>query len=336
METARSATRDRSAWQAWHGPDEDIRLGISSCLLGEAVRFDGGHKHDRYLTGVLGQWVTWVPVCPEVDIGLPTPRPSIRLEKQDGASRLVNPRTGEDLTERMRSYSEEKVTELQELNLDGYVLKRASPSCGMERLKVYPPGGGSPDRNGVGVYAEVLMRRWPGLPVEEEGRLNDPVLRENFIERVFCRHRWRNLVAGGLSRARLVEFHTAHKLLLRSHNEAGYRRLGRIVAAAGSVPDAEMYTQYETELHATLATRTTTKRHVNVLYHILGYLKKVIGPDDKQEVIGLIEDYRNGLLPLVVPVTLLRHHVHRHDVRYMLGQLYLEPHPKELMLRNRV
>ncbi len=336
MEKARSATHDVPAWSAWHGPDNEIRLGISSCLLGEEVRFDGGHKHDRYLTGVLGQWVRWVPVCPEVDIGLPIPRPSIRLENHDGSVRLVNPRSGEDLTDRMRTYSERKVSDLQELNLDGYVLKRASPSCGMERLKVYPPHGGSPDRDGVGIYAQVLMRRWPGLPIEEEGRLNDPVLRENFIERVFCRHRWRNLVTGGLSRARLVEFHTAHKLLLRSHNEAGYQRLGRIVAAAGSMPDATLYERYEAELHATLATRTTTKRHVNVLYHILGYLKKVLDPAEKQEVIGLIEDYRTGLLPLIVPVTLLRHHVHRHSVSYMLGQLYLEPHPKELMLRNRV
>ena len=332
----RSATSDTPAWRAWHGGDEEIRLGISSCLLGEPVRFDGGHKHDRYLTGVLGQWVRWVPVCPEVDIGLPIPRPTIRLENHDGTVRLVNPRSREDLTDRMRSYAEDKVAELQQLELDGYVLKRASPSCGMERLKVYPPGGGSPDRNGIGIYAEVLMQRWSGLPVEEEGRLNDPVLRENFIERVFCRHRWRNLLAAGLSRSRLVEFHTAHKLLLRSHNEAGYRRLGRIVAAAGTIPDEELFANYEAEMDLTLATRTTVKRHVNVLYHILGYLKKLVEPDDKRELITLIEDYRNGLVPLIVPITLLRHHVHRHQIRYMLGQLYLEPHPKELMLRNRV
>lgn len=319
----------------WHDPNEEIRVGISSCLLGEEVRFDGGHKHDRYLTGVLGEWVRWVPVCPEVDIGLPIPRPSIRLEGAPTEPRLVEPKSGEDLTERMRTYSERKVAELKELDLDGYVLKKGSPSCGMERVRVYGPGG-APSRDGVGLYARELMQRWPHLPVEEEGRLNDPRLRENFIERVFCRHRWRTLLRGGASRGRLVEFHTAHKLLLSSHNEAGYRRCGRVVAAAGTVPNDQLLRDYEEEFHSTLASKATAKRHANVLYHVLGYLKQALGPAEKQELVTLIEDYRTGLVPLVVPVTLLRHHVHRHGIEYMLGQLYLEPHPKELMLRNRV
>jgi uncharacterized protein YbgA (DUF1722 family)/uncharacterized protein YbbK (DUF523 family) len=319
----------------WHDQDEPIRIGISSCLLGQKVRFDGGHKHDRYLTGVLGQWVEWVPVCPEIEIGLGIPRPTIRLEGTAEDARLIEPTSGEDLTERMQVYSQRKVRELQRDDLDGYVLKRASPSCGMERVKVYTKGG-MPEKKGVGVYARVLLERWPHLPVEEEGRLNDAVLRENFVERLFAHHRWRGLVRSGLSRAKLVEFHTAHKMLLRSHNEAGYRRCGRVVAEAGKVTDAELFAAYEEEFHTTMKWKTTRKRHTNVLYHILGYLKRVLEPAEKQEMVTVIEDYRTGLLPLIVPVTLLRHNVHRHGVEYMLGQLYLEPHPKELMLRNRV
>lgn len=335
MVTLRSASHDTPAWQLWHDPNGEIRVGISSCLLGQKVRYDGGHKHDRYLTDTLGAWVTWLPVCPEIEIGLGIPRPSIRLERGEDGSRLVNPRSGEDLTARMDAYSRARVSDLQRLDLDGYVLKKDSPSCGMERVKVWGSGG-MPMKDGIGVYARVLQELWPLLPLEEEGRLNDPVLRETFIERLFARNRWRALVRRGLDRGRLVEFHTAHKLVLRSHNEAGYQRLGRLVASAGQLPDAELFQQYEQGLHETMTSRATPKRHANVLYHIAGYLKQALSPEEKQELVGLIEDYRQGLIPLVVPVTLLRHHVHRHGVTYMLGQLYLEPHPKELMLRNRV
>lgn len=322
------------AWRQWHD-DEPIRLGVSSCLLGAKVRFDGGHKRDRYLIDVLGDWFTWVPVCPELDIGLGVPRPSIRLVHDRPLPRLIEPNTEEDLTEKMERYSIGKVEELQTKDLDGYILKRASPSCGMERVKVFGKGG-SPAKNGVGVFARVLMEKWPNLPVEEEGRLNDPVLRERFIEHVFCRHRWRTMAAAGFSRRRLVEFHTAHKLLLRAHNEAGYRRLGRIVASAGTISDGALFSTYLDEFHATLNTKATQKRHANVLYHALGYLKKALGSFEKQEAVQLIEDYRTGLVPLIVPVTLLRHHAAKHRIPHLMGQLYLEPHPKELMLRNRV
>jgi uncharacterized protein YbgA (DUF1722 family)/uncharacterized protein YbbK (DUF523 family) len=322
------------SWTKWHD-DEPIRLGISSCLLGAKVRFDGGHKHDRYLTDVLGEWFRWVPVCPEVEIGLGTPRPTIRLVQGGKHPRLVEPKSGEDLTERMEIYSRRRVDELMAKDLDGYVLKRASPTCGMERVKVYTEAG-MPVASDAGVFARILMERWPTLPCEEEGRLNDPMLRERFIEHVFCRHRWRTLVRRGLSRRSLIAFHTAHKLLLRAHNEAGYRRLGRIVASAGTIPDAELFDSYEAEFNAVLSARATRKRHANVLYHVLGYLKQVLDPFEKQEAVALIEDYRKELVPLVVPITLLRHHAAKHDVDYLKGQLYLEPHPRELMLRNRV
>jgi len=323
------------AWQRWHDATEPMRLGISSCLLGQQVRYDGGHKRDRYLTEVLGQWMTWVPVCPEVEIGLSIPRPTIRLERGDPLPRLVEPRSGEDLTARMEAYADAKVAELRQLEINGYILKEGSPSCGMERVRVYGNGGES-RRNSSGVFARVLLERLPSLPVEEEERLNDPLLRERFIEHVFCHHRWRSLTRGGRTRQRLVAFHTAHKLILRSHNEAAYRRLGLIVAAAGAVPDDELFAQYEHELSVAMKTRASAKRHANVLYHALGYLKKVLDGSEKQELVRLIEDYRTGLVPLIVPVSLLRHHVRKHRVDYLVGQLYLEPHPKELMLRNRV
>jgi len=329
-----STPHPEPSWRRWHD-DEPIRLGVSSCLLGAKVRFDGGHKRDCFLSDVLGDWFEWVAVCPEIDIGLGIPRPSIRLVHDQPVPRLIQPVTGEDLTERMEAYSQTKVDEMKAVGLDGYILKRASPSCGMERVKVFGKGG-SPTKNGVGVFARVLMNRWPTLPVEEEGRLNDPTIRERFIEHVFCRHRWSSLVRRGLTRGTLVEFHTAHKLLLLAHNEAGYRRLGRIVAGVGAMPDHELFSSYETEFHGTLNHKATVKRHTNVLYHVLGYFKKVFDSFEKREAVQLIEDYRLGMVPLVVPITLLRHHVLKHHIEYMMGQLYLEPHPRELMLRNRV
>lgn len=330
-----NTTSELPAWRAWHDDRTPIRVGVSSCLLGARVRYDGGHKRDRYLTDVIGDWVQWVPVCPEVEVGMPTPRPAIRLVGLDDGVRLVEPDSGHDWTDAMEQWSERRIAGLKGDDLDGYVLKRASPSCGMERVKVWS-GQGMPAKTGVGVFARVLMDRWPNLPVEEEGRLNDPVLRENFIVRVFCRHRWRRLLADGARRSHLVAFHTAHKMLLQSHNEAGYRRLGRLVASLGTRPDGEIVAEYEDELFRTLASRATVKRHTNVLQHAAGYLKRVLDGPAKAELHELVEDYRQGLVPLVVPITLLRHHVRRHGVEYMQGQLYLEPHPKELMLRNRV
>ncbi len=330
-----TAPSDEPAWRQWHDQEEPLRLGISSCLLGEQVRYDGGHKHDRYLTGVLGEWVTWVAVCPEIDIGLPVPRPTIRLEQGLPSPRLIMPSSGEDLSERMQRYAEHKISELQELQLDGYVLKKGSPSCGLERVRVWGAQG-APARNGVGSYARVLLERWPGLAIEEEGRLNDPMLRERFIEHIFCRHRWRSMERRGLSRSRLVQFHTAHKMLLRAHNEAAYRRLGQIVAGAGTLPETQLFATYQQELAVALASRASAKRHSNVLYHAVGYLKRQLDSFERQELVQLIEDYRHGLVPLIVPITLLRHHVTKHRIPSLLGQLYLEPHPKELMLRNRV
>ena len=313
---------------------EPIRIGISSCLIGCKVRFDGGHKKDDFLVDTFGAWVRWVPVCPEVEVGMGTPRESIRLVKEDGAMRLVAPKSGRDWTEPMRSYSVRRVGELAGADLCGYVLKKDSPSCGMERVKVY--GDGMPTKSGRGAFAEVLLARFPDLPIEEEGRLCDPRLRDNFVERVFAYHRVKGLFAGRWTVGGLVAFHTAHKLQLMAHSPQAYTALGRLVAAAKGAPRAELAASYTSQLMQGLKTLATARRNTNVLLHIVGYFKRLLDTAARTELLAIIEDYQRGLVPLIVPITLLRHHVRTHDVRYLAGQTYLAPHPKELMLRNHV
>jgi uncharacterized protein YbgA (DUF1722 family)/uncharacterized protein YbbK (DUF523 family) len=314
---------------------EPIRIGVSSCLLGKPVRFDGGHKRDDFLVDTLGPHVRFVPVCPEVEIGLGTPRETIRLERQAGEVRFAMRKTGEDLTDRMRTYSERRVARLAKEDLCGYVLKKDSPSCGMERVKVWGATG-APSKTGRGVFAEALLRALPNLPVEEEGRLNDPHLRENFIERVFAYRRLRDLFSGRWTVGDLVRFHTAHKLALMAHSPSAYRALGTVVAHAARQPRAELRARYENGFMETFRTLATVRKHANVLSHMAGYFKQQLDAEAKRELHGLIDDYRRGFVPLIVPVTLIRHYVRRHDVGYLAGQTYLEPHPKELMLRNHV
>ena len=334
--TARSSYDNAlGTWRAWHDDAIPLRLGVSSCLLGEEVRYDGGHCRNRFVVDILGQWFEWVPVCPEMEIGMGTPRPTIRLLADGDTVKLVAPKTGEDFTKRMRAYSRKRVGELTRSGLDGYILKKGSPSCGIERLPVFGENGVL-RRNGVGVYTDTLKRAWPNLPIEDEGRLNDAGLRENFIERTFCRNRWRSLRHRGLTRRGLVAFHTAHKFLLQAHNEAGFRRLGKLVASAGTIRDQVLFAEYEEGLHTVMTTRATKKKHVNVLQHSLGFLKRVLDPGEKREILTTIEDFGAGLLPLVVPLALLRFNIRKHNIDYLQGQLYFDPHPKELMLRNHV
>lgn len=318
-----------------HAPVPRLRIGISSCLLGEKVRFDGGHKHDSLLTEVLGRFFEWVPVCPEVEIGLGTPRESLRLVGISASPRLIAPRSGADHTEAMQRYAARRAEELAALGLHGYILKKDSPSCGMERVRVYSQDG-MPRRDGRGLFAAALLARLPLLPVEEEGRLHDPVLRENFVERVFARHRWLEFIASRPRAADLVRFHTRHKLTLLSHSEPHYRRLGRLVAAAGRAPLRELLPQYEELFFAALAVKASPRKHANTLYHLLGFLKEKLDAADKRELVECIERYRRRQLPLVVPVTLLAHHFRRHPVDWVAGQTYLHPYPAELMLRNQV
>ncbi|HEX8908210.1 MAG TPA: DUF523 and DUF1722 domain-containing protein [Anaeromyxobacteraceae bacterium] len=308
------------------------RLGVSSCLLGERVRYDGGHKKDDFLTGLLARFVELVPVCPEVELGLGTPREPIRLQRDGDLVRLVAPKSGKDHTEPMRRFAERRVRALARLDLCGYVLKKDSPSCGMERVRVW--GGRMPSRDGRGAFAAVLMAELPLLPVEEEGRLRDPGLRESFVERVFAYRRLKDLFQGRWTVGGLVSFHAAEKLLVLAHEPAAYQRLGRLVAGAKGAPRAEIARAYAEVFMSALARPATRGRHVNVLQHMAGYLKDLASADERQELAEAIEDYRRGLVPLVVPVTLVKHHVRRHGIAYLAGQRYLEPHPKELMLRN--
>lgn len=312
---------------------DSVRIGASACLLGQRVRFDGGHKKDPFLTETLARLVELVPVCPELELGLGAPRESLRLVRRDGEVRLVAPRSGADHTDSMRRWAAGRLRALAALDLCGYVLKKDSPSCGMERVRVYGQGG-APAREGTGLFAQALLEAFPGLPVEEEGRLHDPRLRESFFERVFAYRRLQGLFRPGWRPGDLVRFHTAEKLLLMAHDEPRYRALGRLVAAVRRTPRAELEARYREGFMAALATRATTRTHTNVLQHMVGFLRGRLGAEARAEQREVIEDYRQGLIPLVVPITLLRHHVRACGVDYLAGQTYLEPSPKELMVRN--
>ena len=312
-----------------------LRVGISTCLLGEEVRFDGGHKRDRFLADELAPYVEWVPVCPEVELGMGVPREPVQLVREAGAVRMLGTRSRRDWTEAMAAFAARRVRALEKLELCGYVLKKDSPSCGMERVKVRD-GRGLAHRDGRGLFAEALLRECPALPVEEEGRLHDPVLRENWIERVFAYRRLRSLFEGRLSVRRLVAFHTAHKLQLLAHSTEGYRRLGRLVAGAKHLPGAELRERYEAGFMAALAGRATRGKHVDVLQHCLGYFRDRLDPATRRALAAHVAEYQRGLVPLVVPVTMIRHYAEQLGIEYLAGQVYLEPHPKELMLRNHV
>jgi uncharacterized protein YbgA (DUF1722 family)/uncharacterized protein YbbK (DUF523 family) len=312
-----------------------IRIGISSCLLGEKVRFDGGHKRDAFLVETFGRFVEWVPVCPEVEMGLGTPRDTLRLVRIGANTHMLMPKTGTDHTRAMNAFAESRVRDLGREDLCGYVLKKDSPSCGMERVRVFDAHG-VPAKSGRGLFAEVLLRHFPNLPVEEEGRLSEPRLRENFIERVFAFRRLRTLFTGRWKLGELVAFHTAHKLLLMAHSPIAYASLGRLVAGSKKKPTAELEAQYENQFMAALCELATTRRQANVLMHILGYFRDRLDADARRELLGVIEDYRRGLVPLVAPIIMIRHYARRLDVAYLRAQVYLEPHPKELMLRNHV
>lgn len=311
---------------------EKIKIGVSSCLLGHEVRFDGGHKHDRYITGTLGNYFDFYPVCPETECGLPVPRESMRLVGDPENPKLLTSRTGVDHTERMNSWSERKVEELAEKNLCGFIFKSKSPSSGMERVKVYGKNN-MPRPVGVGLFARKFKERFPLIPVEEEGRLHDMVLRENFIESVFVYRRWRGVVEQ-FTLDNLVQFHTEHKMLLRAHSEKHYRELGRIVAKAGKLETGELLTSYQENLMAAMQLKPTVKKHVNVLMHMMGYFKKLISSDEKQEILEVIESYKNYNVPLIVPITLMNHYVRKFQDSYLEKQYYLKPHPTELKLRN--
>ena len=310
-----------------------MRIGISTCILGENVRFDGGHKRDRFVTDTLGQFLEFVPVCPEVECGLGIPRESMRLVGDPESPRLLTNRTKIDHTERMITWAQKRVRELEKEDLCGFIFKSRSPSSGMERVRVYNEKG-IPAKTGVGMFARIFMEHFPLLPVEEDGRLLDISLRENFIERIFALKRWRDLLGEKKSRGRLVAFHTQHKLLILSHSQKHSRILGKLVAAAKSISPKQLYPQYQALFLEALKLKTTVKKNINVLQHMMGYFKKQLSADEKQELLETFDQYREGYIPLIVPLTLISHYVRKYDQPYLKQQVYLNPHPVELKLRN--
>jgi uncharacterized protein YbgA (DUF1722 family)/uncharacterized protein YbbK (DUF523 family) len=321
--------------------DPPLTLGVSACLVGENVRSNGGHARDHFLVKDLGPWVRFVTVCPEAEVGMGTPRETVRLVGDVAAPRMVGTKSGREWTDAMREHGERRAAELDDAGLDGFVLKKASPSCGLLRVRLY-------DRNGVpssvarGLWADALVKRHPLLPVEEEGRLHDPRLRENFIERLFAFRRWRRLL-GDVPASKppamkdLVLFHAAHKLALLAHHPGRYRELGRLVAQHEPLDLPTRLVRYGALFMETLSVPATPGRHANVLEHLLGFVKDALPARDKADLLALIADHRRGLLPLIVPVTLLKHHLARHPVPdWVHAQTYLNPYPRELMLRNHV
>lgn len=315
--------------------EKTIKLGVSRCLLGEKVRYDGGHKLDRFITETLGKYAEYVPVCPEVECGFPVPRDSFRLVGRPDSPRLISVKTKKDYTETMLRWAKKRLAGLEKEGLCGFIFKKGSPSSGMERVKVYSEKG-IPSKSGSGIFARAFMEHFPLVPVEEEGRLSDPKLRENFIERIFVFKRWREQLLEKKSRGNLVAFHTRHKLLILSHSEKLYREMGKLVAGAKKHSPAKLYETYQTLLMEALSLKTTVKKNVNVLLHLMGYFKKELGPDEKKELLEIIENFRKEYVPLIVPVTLINHFVRKYDQPYLKEQFYLNPHPIELKLRNHV
>jgi len=314
---------------------EKIKLGISTCLLGENVRYDGGHKLDRFLTDTLGQYVEYVPVCPEVECGLPVPREAMHLEGDPDSPRLVTIRTKQDMTDRMVEWARKRVLALEKEALCGFIFKSDSPSSGMERIKVYNEKG-MPVKKGIGIFAKIFMDHFPLLPVEEEGRLHDPNLRENFIERIFTLKRWREVLERKESRGNVVDFHTKHKLLILSHSPKYFQAMGKLVAKAKEIPIKELYQQYQAILMEAFQLKTTPKKNTNVLQHMVGYFREQLSSDEKKELLEVIDHYRQEYIPLIVPITIIQHYVRKYDQPYLKQQAYLNPHPLELQLRNHV
>jgi uncharacterized protein YbgA (DUF1722 family)/uncharacterized protein YbbK (DUF523 family) len=308
-------------------PVSPIRVGVSACLLGQRVRYDGGHKADRFIIETLGRYFCWVPVCPEMEIGLGTPRETLRLAGDATAPSLVATVSGNDHTPRMQRFAAQRLSQLAELGLHGYILKKHSPSCGMTGVRVYDVSG-KPHCNGRGLFARALMVR---LPVEEEGRLQDPGLREHFIERVYACHRWLEFLASNPAPRDMVQFHTRHKLSLMAHSRSHYQALGRMVVQCGEGLSEEFLEAYGDLFRAALKVRATCKKHANVLSHVQGYVSKHLGKPEKAALAACIDDYRRGLVPLTAPLDLLRDHFRRHPCPYVEAQTYLDPYPADLM-----
>ena len=314
---------------------EKIKLGISACLLGQPVRYNGGHQLDHFLKDTLGKYVDYVPVCPEVECGFGVPRETFRLIGEPDRPRLMTTRTKQDFTDRMEAWARKRANEIEGAGLCGFIFKGGSPSSGMERVKVYNDKGMS-TKIGVGIFARIFMEHFPLIPVEEDGRLHDPVLRENFIERIFALRRMAKVSEGENALRAIVDFQTHNKLLIMSHSPKHLQEMGRLVANAKTLAPHRLIQRYRELLMEALKLKATAKKNTNVLMHMLGYFKKDLDPSEKQELLEIIDEYRRELIPLIVPITLISHYVRKYKQPYLKEQTYLNPHPLELQLRNHV
>lgn len=310
-----------------------IKIGVSSCLLGNHVRYDGGHKRDEYITTTLAKHTELVAVCPESEAGFGVPRKAMRLMSDLSSPRLVVRETGEDKTEIMNRWIHKKLEELSKIRLCGCILKSKSPSCGMERVKIYNEKGAIKG-SGSGLFGAALLAQFPLLPIEEEGRLHDEAIREHFIVRIFAYHRWLDLLDEGATPGRIVEFHARHKYLLMAHSPAILHKLGKLTAQVKNYKPGEFLRTYESLFMEALKTKSTVKKNINVLQHLAGYFKKELSSDEREELASLIETFRSGLMPILAPLTLIKHYARKYHAEYLLRQHYLSPHPAELLLRN--
>lgn len=310
-----------------------ITLGISSCLLGNCVRYDGGHKLDRLFTDTLGRYIDWVPVCPEAACGLGIPREAMALEGAPSSPRLRTVWNRKDHTTRMRRWIPGELKVLAEIGISGYVFKARSPSCGVTDTSVYDATS-RVKSTGPGIFARAVMERFPLLPVEDEGKMHDPAYRENFIERVFAYQRWQEYIRKDGALAGLVSFHASHKYLLMAHSRKHSTLLGKMVAGAKKMKKAELFASYPAMLMEGLKVLATPGKNANVLQHMAGYFKDKLPADEKKELREAIESHRSGVVPLVVPATLLDHYIKKLKDPYLAQQHFLHPSPLELLLRN--
>ncbi|MGL5242573.1 MAG: YbgA family protein [Kluyvera ascorbata] len=309
-------------------------IGISGCLTGAAVRFDGGHKRTDFVMDKLAHWVAFRPICPEMAIGLPVPRPALRLvQTTAGDIRMrFSHAPDDDVSEKMHAFCDEYLSGLGELS--GFIVCAKSPSCGMERVRLYDEKGNRGRKEGVGLFTAALLAKYPWLPVEEDGRLHDPLLRENFVERVFALHELNTLRKNGLTRRALLDFHSRYKLQLLAHHQAGYREIGPFVATLHQWEDLEaFFVTYRDKLMAILKKPASRKNHTNVLMHIQGYFRHQLAMRQRGELREVILNYRAGLLPILAPMTLLKHYLAEYPDGYLLTQNYFDPYPQDLALR---
>ena len=316
--------------------DSKIKIGVSSCLLGEKVRWNGDHKQNHFVREILANYFEYISICPEMEVGMGVPRETVALYGNLEKSRMISRKTQTDWTKPMQKYIKVRINSLAGEDLCGFIFKSKSPSCGLSRVPVYSEFGSHSVRHGAGMFAQEFTNKFPLIPTEDEGRLNDSRIRENFIAKVFSFYRLQNLFKENFSIGRLVKFHTQQKYLLLAHSRKHYDILGQLVAKPKSLTIEDLKDRYGKIFMEALTFKATPKKNTDVLLHMMGFLKQILSKGEKADILSTIEDYRKELLPLIVPVTLIHHQVNKHNIEYLMNQVYLKPHPKELKLRNHV